>query len=260
MRDVKPDRRHGDDALDKLRNATRRQAVKRFYQTVSTRPEEAGYSVRLDERPVRTPARRILVLPTLETATMVADEFARQEKVVDPATMPLTRLANTVIDAVADDPQPVLEDVLRFASSDLLCYRAGHPEALVALQNEMWDPILEWARNTLGANMALGEGVMHVEQPREAILAINVQLRNYTDPFAIAGLHVVTTLTGSALLALAVAEGQIDVEKAWAAAHVDEDWNISRWGEDREAAERRSRRREEMMAAAALLKAVQDNR
>lgn len=256
MSDIKSGSGGSDDAREKARKAGERQAVKRFYKTASVRAEDKGYSVRLDDRAVRTPARRVLLLPTRSAAAMIADEFARQEEFVDPAAMPLTRLANTVIDAVADDPQPVLEDVLRFASSDLLCYRAAHPEALVARQNELWDPVIEWAQRSIGANMALAEGVMHVEQPREAIAAINSRLRTYRDPFVIAALHVMTTLTGSALLALAVAEGEIEAEHAWTAAHADEDWNISQWGEDAEATERRLRRRGEMMAAAALMKAV----
>jgi len=244
------------DPIEKARKLASRQLPKRFYKAVTIEAEDNGFSVRLDGRPVRTPARNVLVLPTQDAALLVAQEFSSQQEVIDPAKMPVTRLANTALDGVASDPQPVLEDILRFASSDLLCYRAGHPQPLVDRQNEFWDPVLEWAQLVLGANMALAEGVMHVEQPREAIAAIGLRLKNYRDPFVIAALHVITSLTGSALLALAVAEGHMDSEEAWLAAHVDEDWNISQWGEDAEARESRERRRSEMMAAASLIKAA----
>jgi chaperone required for assembly of F1-ATPase len=245
-----------ESATEKARKLAFRQLPKRFYKEVSVEAEESGFSVRLDGRPMRTPARNKIMLPTREAALLVENEFSRQVDVIDPATMPVTRLANTAIDGVSGDPQPVLEDILRFASSDLLCYRACHPQALVDRQNASWDPVLEWAQFTLGANLAIAEGVMHIEQPRQAIAAIGQRLRNHTDPFVIAGLHVMTSLTGSALLAMAVVEDHLDADQAWAAAHVDEDWNISQWGEDAEAAENRERRRSEMMAAASLIKTI----
>src|SRR5690606_27493073 len=128
------------------------------------------------------------------------------------------------------DPQALVEDIMRFSSSDLLCYRAEGPDTLVRRQNEAWDPVIDWAGGWLGARFNLAEGVMHVEQPREAIAAIGIHLRQRAEPFRLASLHVMTTLTGSALLALAVDFGELDAEAAWNAAHVDEDFQAGQWG------------------------------
>jgi len=229
---------------------------KRFYKEAVVAEHEGKFGIELDGRVVKTPARRSLLLPTRAAAQLIADEFAAQEKEIDPARMPATRIANTAIDGIVADPQAVLEDVLRFASSDMLCYRAGSPERLAALQTELWDPLIDWAGSSLGARFILAEGVMHVEQPREALAALSVHLGQFKDPFAIAALHTITTLTGSAILALAVAKGEITGAQAWKLAHVDEDWTIEHWGEDAEAAERRSLREREMMAAVRILEAI----
>lgn len=167
--------------------------------------------------------------------------------------MPVTRLANSAIDGVAPRLEEVRADVLAYAGTDLLCYRAGEPEGLVALQAQRWDPVLGWAERRLGARFVLAEGVMHVPQPAVTLAAFASALAHYDDAFAVAGLHVATTLTGSALLGLALAEGAVGVEDAWAAAHVDEDWNMQLWGEDAEALARRARRFEEFRAAALAL-------
>ncbi len=229
---------------------------KRFYKTAEVMQEADGYAVHLDGKQVKTPARKRLVLSSAAAARLVADEFAAQETEIDPAAMPVTRLANTALDGVAADIQAVAEDILRFSTSDLLCYRADSPQTLVERQNQAWDPIIDWARVALGAHFVVGEGVIHVEQPREAVTAVDIHLRRYSDPVQIACIHTMTTLTGSALLALAVAAGELDVETAWAAAHVDEDWNIDQWGEDAEAAARRIKRFAEMKAASDLFKAL----
>ena len=186
----------------------------------------------------------------------MADEFAAQGETIDPTAMPVYRLVNTAIDGVASDPQAVLEDILRFASSDLLCYRAGFPDALVERQAEAWDPVIDWARSTLGARFLLAEGVIHVEQPRETIAAIGVHLSQRAEPLRLAALHVMTSLMGSALLALAVDFGQLDAEAAWNAAHVDEDFQAGQWGHDSEAVARRAFRKRDMMAAVRLLEAI----
>ena len=205
---------------------------------------------------MRTPGGKPVVLPTEKAAALVADEFAAQGEKIDPVTMPVTRLVNTAIDGVATDTQAVLEDILRFSSSDLVCYRADAPTGWSHRQAEAWDPIIDWARSALGARFFLAEGVMHVEQPREAIAAVGVHLRQRAEPFRLAALHVMTSITGSALLALAFEAGAIDAEAAWTAAHVDEDWNIEHWGLDAEAAARRAFRKRDMMAAAALIEAL----
>ncbi len=231
--------------------------VKRFYKSATVGPvEQAEFGILLDGRPVKTPAKAVLGLPSEAAAALIAAEFEAQVEHVDPATMPVTRLANTAVDGVAVDPQPVFEDVLRFASSDLLCYRAATPQRLIELQAEQWDPILDIIRDRYGAQFVLSEGVMHVDQSREAIAAIGAALKPHDHPAALAAIHSMTSLTGSALLALCVANRLMDTEAAWAAAHVDEDWNISQWGEDAEAAKRREFRRADMFAAARLLEAL----
>lgn len=229
---------------------------KRFYKTVAVAPVDGGFAVHLDGRPVRTPGKALLALPTEKAAALVAGEFDAQGEVIDPVTMPVMRLVNTAIDGVASDPQAVLEDILRFASSDLLCYRADGPQGLVDRQNQLWDPVIDWARSALGARFNLAEGIVHVEQPRESIAVLGAHLAQRSEPMRLAAIHVMTSLTGSALLALAVDFGALDGEAAWLAAHVDEDWQIEHWGQDAEAVARRSARKRDMMAAISLLDAL----
>ncbi|MBO6719893.1 MAG: ATPase [Rhizobiaceae bacterium] len=241
------------DPMRSAREAMRTPLPRRFYKEATIEAVQEGHSVRLDGKQARTPGRRPLILPTEQAAALVAGEFAAQGETIDPMTMPALRLVNTAIDGVADDPQAVLEDILRYASSDLICYRADTPQELIERQAEAWDPVLDWARSALGARFVLAEGVMPVEQPRETIAVLGAYLARRKEPFRLAALHVMTSLTGSALLALAFEYGELDTERVWSAAHVDEDWNIDQWGEDAEAAARRAMRRVEMMAAAALI-------
>jgi len=229
---------------------------KRFYKAVSVVPVEEGFAVHLDGKPVRTPGKALLALPTEAAAVLVADEFAEQGETINPVTMPVMRLVNTAIDGVASDPQAVLEDILRFAASDLLCYRTDAPQGLVERQNEHWDPVIDWARAALGARFNLAEGIIHVEQPRESIAVLGSYLAQRAEPLRLAAIHVMTSLTGSALLALAVDFGELDAEAAWAAGHVDEDWQIEHWGQDAEAVARRAARKRDMMAAVSLLEAL----
>lgn len=226
---------------------------KRFYKNVGIGEADGGFRVLLDGKPVRTPGKVVVTLPVREAAEIVRAEYDAQEREVDPATMPVTRLVNTAIDGVAQDPQAVAEDILRFASSDLLCYRADGPETLVENQREHWDGVLDWAEKRFGGSFNLAEGIMHVEQPRTTIAAVGTYLRERTEPLRISCLHLMTSLTGSALLSLAVEDGEVSAEEAWTAAHVDEDWNISQWGEDGEAAQRRANRWRDMKAASDLL-------
>lgn len=261
MRDLLSDLEAGNhlsdpDPVKRAQNQMKTPLAKRFYDKVDVREQPEGYAVHLDGKPVRTPGKAMLLLPTEGAAKLVADEFSAQGENIDLVTMPVMRLANTAIDGVATDTQAVLEDILRFSSSDLLCYRADAPERLVERQSEAWDPVLDWARSQLGARFFLAEGVMHVEQPRETIAAIGVHLRQREQPMKLAALHVMTSITGSALLALAVEVGELDAEAAWLAAHVDEDWNAEQWGEDFEAAARRAARKRDFTAAADLLGAL----
>ncbi len=225
---------------------------KRFYETVGVAGADDKWSITLDGKSVRTPAKKVLELPSQAIAELLATEWSAQEKTIDPARMPLTRLVNTAIDGVASDLQAVHEDILRFSSSDLLCYRADSPQELVNLQTEKWDPIIDWAANHLGARFSLAEGIVHQEQPREAIAAFAVTLRKYHTSLELACLHTVTTLTGSAILALAFAEGEVTADEAWEIAHLDEDYQASVWGDDDEAIARRKKRYIEHDAAARL--------
>jgi chaperone required for assembly of F1-ATPase len=236
---------------------------KRFYKSVMVAATQGGhpaaYRILLDGKPVRTPAKALLAVPTRALAEAIAGEWEAQREHIDPSGMPLTRLANSAIDGVRTHQAEVRAEIAKYAASDLLCYRASEPELLVRRQAELWDPVLAWGRNALGATFAVAKGIMPVAQPGAATSAVARTLEGF-DAFGLAALHVMTTLTGSALLALAHARGHLTAEAAWAAAHVDEDWQIGRWGEDAEAAARRRRRWSEMEAASLLaLLAVRDN-
>ena len=185
-----------------------------------------------------------------------AAEWEQQGETIDPADMPLTRLMNSAIDGVAHTMAETRADILRYAGSDLLCYRAEEPDTLVAREAHGHDPVLRWAADELGARFHVTAGVMHVAQPPEAVARIAAALDAYNDPAALAALSVMTTLSGSALLALAVARGFLTPEAAWLAAHVDEDFEIERWGVDAEAMARRAARRREFDAAGVVLEAM----
>jgi chaperone required for assembly of F1-ATPase len=228
---------------------------KRFYTAVTIAGPDstpAAYRILLDGKGMRTPAKAVLAVPTRALAEAIAAEWAAQGEHIDPATMPLTRLVNSALDGVRGREAAVREDIAKFAGSDLLCYRAGEPEALALAQAAVWDPILAWSREALGAHFVVAEGIMPVEQPQAAKAAAVRALADY-EALALTALHVMTTLTGSALLALAHVHGRLGIEEAWTAAHVDEDWQTGRWGQDAEAAARRQRRWGEMQAAGRLL-------
>lgn len=225
---------------------------RRFYKTVAVEANSSGCRVLLDGRGARTPRKRDLALPSRALAEAVAAEWLAQGDRIDPGSMPLTKLVNTAIDGIVDHEAVVRNEIVKFAGTDLLCYRADSPEGLVARQAELWDPILEWARTALAARFVVAEGLMPVPQPKAAVDAVAVRLADI-DAFRLTSLHVITTLTGSCLLALAHLDGVLDEDEAWAAAHVDEDWQIAQWGEDAEAASRRAKRRAEMAAACRLL-------
>jgi chaperone required for assembly of F1-ATPase len=227
---------------------------KRFYANAGVGETDGGFTVTLDGKPIKTPSGRTVIVPVRSLAEMIAAEWNAQGEFIEPLTMPATRFANSVVQGVADNVDAVADDVAKYFSSDLLSYRAGHPEELVALEATHWDPVLFWAKDALGAHFILAEGVMHVRQPDSAVAAARGALPG--DPWAIAALHLITTLTGSALLALALFRGVIDPEQAWAAAHVDEDWNAEKWGVDEEVASRRAAKSVDFNAVVAVLKAL----
>ncbi len=235
---------------------------RRFYKVASiegTGDEGAGdaFHLTLDGRPARTPGKRPLALPTRALAEALAAEWEAQGSWIMAETMPLTRLANTVIDGIIANEVAVRADILAFSGSDLVCYRANAPEGLVAAQVRTWDPVLAWAADQLGAPFATAEGIIHVAQPPAAIDAV-VRSLDDLDAWQLAALHQMTTLTGSALIALAHLNGALSLHEAWRAAHVDEDWQISQWGEDDEARQRRDKRWRDMQAASRLLDLIAD--
>jgi chaperone required for assembly of F1-ATPase len=242
------------DPREAARRSARTPQRKRFYKEAGIAEAEGGFAITLDGKPIRTPSSRHVVIPSRALADAVAAEWAAQGETIDPVTMPLTRIANSVVEGVVDRVQLVTEDLAKYFESDLLFYRAGHPEGLVAREAAHWDPVLFWAADTLGAHFILSEGVMHVKQPDEAVQAARSALPG--DAWPVAALHVVTTLTGSALLALALAHGARDADQIWAAAHVDEDWNAEKWGVDEEATARRAARLKDFQAAVTVLAAV----
>ena len=249
------------DPRESARRGARPKLRKRFYSQAHVgEAEGGGVPLLLDGKPVKTPARRALTAPTAPLAQAIADEWNAQSAQIDPARMPLTRLANAVIDAVADAPKPVADEVAQYLDSDLLCYRAQAPPGLVERQAQHWDPLLAWAHEALGARLKLVQGVVHVAQPGEAIAAARAKIpadaNNVKDIWRLGAVSLITTLTGSALLALALAQGALEPDAAWAAAHVDEDWQMSQWGRDDAALERRAYRYAEFAAAVAVLRHI----
>lgn len=240
-----------EDPIAAARRGARPVVRRRFYKAVATQQADGGYCILLDGKPVRTPTRRALIAPTLALAQAIAAEWQAQHEVIDPARMPLTRLANAIIDGVARAPVPVAAEIEKYLASDLLFYRAREPQQLRERQAQHWDPILAWAGKALGAQFALGEGVVHVAQPDAALAAARAAIP--ADPWRLGALHAATTLTGSALIALALLHGALSAEAAWQAAHVDEDWNMERWGRDEMAMQRRAFRLAEFQAAAMVL-------
>ncbi len=225
---------------------------KRFYKEAGVEERDGLFLLTLDGRTARTPGKQILAVPTRGLAEALAEEWQGQGGEIDPSTMPITRIVNSAIDGVASRQAEVIDDLVRYAGSDLVYYRAGEPERLARSQDEAWSPVLDWARDAHGARFALGEGVMHVAQPEEAIAAIRGAIEQIRSPFALAALHVMTTLSGSVLIALAHAAQRMDMEQAWAAAHVDELYQEGVWGEDYEAMERRRRREADFRAASTV--------
>jgi len=211
--------------------------MKRFYKEVAVTPMDGGFAVLLDSRPVKTPAGKRLSLPRKKLADAIAAEWQTQGETVVVTSMPLLRLANTVIDGVADNREEVIGAILRFGENDLLCYRAHQPPELAARQTAGWDPLLDWVAQQHGANMRVAAGLTHIDQPPEALAALRRALEN-CDAFSLSGLHVIASITGSVVLALAVVEGFITGTKAFELSRIDEIYQAEKWGEDAEAAGR----------------------
>jgi chaperone required for assembly of F1-ATPase len=245
-----------EDPVAAARRGGRPALRRRFYRQASARVEGSGYVVRLDDKPLRTPARRPLATPTLALAEVLAAEWQAQRDWIDPASMPLSRLANAIIDGVADAPLSVAAEVAKYLASDLLFYRAGGPPGLVERQRHYWDPILAWGAEEFGARFEVAQGVTPIAQPEQSLQAVRAGIPH--DPWRLGAVHAATTLTGSALMAVAVARRQLSAEAAWQAANVDEEWNMEQWGRDRLAVERLTLRFAELQAAALVLDSLSD--
>lgn len=242
------------DPLEVARQSSAPPKRKRFYKEVGAAEGEGGFIVTLDGKPIRTPAQTIVVVPARVVAEVIATEWDAQQEFIDPLSMPLTRLANSIVQGVAGREQIVADDIAKYFGSDLLFYRAEFPDELIAKQAKHWDPVLRWAADDLGAHFILAQGIMPVSQPEQAIAHVRKHLP--LDAWRVGALHVMTTVTGSALLALALYMSVRDAEAVWAAAHVDEDWNAERWGADEEVTARRAVRRRDFDAAVQVIEAL----
>ena len=240
------------EKLEKLmRDRFERPLPKRFYKAVTVMETDGEFGIALDGRALRTPLKAPLKLSLRKLAEAIAQEWESQLEVINPARMPLTKLANTTIDRVSPERPRILAEIHGFAAADLLFYRAEAPEGLVALENRHWNPVLEWAAG-LGARFVTVQGIRHQSQPEAALAAFARHLESFPDA-ALCAIHNLSSLTGSALLAVALASGTLGPQAVWDAAHVDEDWQVSQWGEDAEASARRAARRREFDAIVAYL-------
>ncbi len=208
--------------------------MKRFYKQVAVSAADDGFHILLDGRRVKTPAGNSLTLPTRALADSIAKEWADQGEKIDPISMPHLKTANAVIDGIALNREQVIHAILRFGDNDALCYRAHEPPELARRQRESWDPMLQWAERRLGASLATGTGLTHVDQPPEAIAALRQAVAAHDD-FALAALHVLASVTGSLVLALAVSQGEASAAHAFRLSRIDEDYQIEKWGQDAEA-------------------------
>lgn len=231
--------------------------AKRFWKETSVVPSGDGFAIHLDTKPVRTPAKSELYLPTRALAEAVAAEWEAQGDRIDALSMPQTRYANSVIDGVAPRRAEVVNTVAAYGGSDLLCYRAAHPTALVERQTERWDPLLDWARDRYDAPLMQVQGVMPISQPERSVVNLGEAVEAHDD-FELAALHDLVAISGSLVLGLAVSDGHLAPEAALALSRLDDDWQIEQWGEDAEAAKVAQRKAGEFAQAARLLTLVRD--
>lgn len=223
-----------------------------FWKEVQTREGPEGHAVLLDGRPLRTPARVPLVLPTRALAEAVASEWRAQNDILRPETMPHTRTANTALDRVAPRHGAVVADLAAYGANDLLCYRATAPQELADRQARAWNPLLAWAEAALDAPLCPVSGVMPVTQPAASLACLETAVAAH-GPFPLAALHELVTLSGSLLLGLAVSQAALAPGQAWALSRLDEEWQAEMWGRDDEAESAAAQRRQAFLRAADFL-------
>jgi chaperone required for assembly of F1-ATPase len=226
--------------------------MKRFYETVGVVPEEGGFGVSLDGKALRTPAKAPLTVPTRALAEAIAAEWRGQGSDVKLDTLPLTRLASTALDLVTGRRSAIVAEIARYAGTDLVCYRAEDPPELAARQHAAWQPLIDWAAARYGASLAVTAGVVPVAQPPASLAAFAAAVTSYP-PFELAALHLATAACGSLVVALALIEGELDAEGAFAAAELDQSFEIERWGEDAEQMRRRAALKDDMVLAHRLI-------
>jgi chaperone required for assembly of F1-ATPase len=226
--------------------------VKRFWKEVAAEPEEGGWGIRLDGRPVRTPARAPLIVPGERLARAIAQEWRDTGEEIDPRAMPMTGLANAAIDHFARDQEAFAQGLARYAEADLACYRAEGPRAVVERQEASWDKLLGWARRRYDVDFTTTSGLAHVAQPPATVERL-AQAVPALDRFRLAGLSPLVTIGGSLVAALAALEGAVTPEQAWDAVSIDERWQLEQWGSDAEAEAALDARRRDFLAAARFL-------
>jgi chaperone required for assembly of F1-ATPase len=227
--------------------------MKRFYEKAAARASQGGFEILLDGRPVKTPACAPLEIPSEALAHAIVEEWNKQGEKIEPRSMPLTGLANAAIDRVGPDPESFARSLALYGESDLLCYRAEGPSALVARQAEIWDPFLAWARRRFDVDFEIVSGIMHRPQPGETVKRLG-QAVAARSALELAGLSPLVTIGGSLIVALALIERQVEVDAAWTATSLDEAWQAEQWGEDADAAKALEARRQEFAAADRFLK------
>ncbi len=233
-------------------------APKRFWKEVTVGQTEGGFDIQLDGRPIKTPAKNVFVAPTRALAEAVAEEWHSQEGAMNPAAMPLTRYVNSTIDGITPRREEIVGMVAAYGESDLLCYRAEHPERLIARQAERWDPLLDWVRERYDAPLILASGVMPVTQPAPSVARLRKAVASHDD-FALASLHDLVAISGSLVLGLAVSEGRLEASEALSLSRLDDDWQSEEWGVDEDAAAVAAIKAGEYAAAARLLELYRKN-
>jgi chaperone required for assembly of F1-ATPase len=236
----------------------RKPLPKRFYALASAEGFEGGFRLVLDGKPALTPKRAFLATHSLVSAELIAAEWNAQGEIIDPGTMHATRIVNAALDHVAFAMDEVRADAARYIGSDLVCYRSSQPERLVELQRQHWDPLVVYCAERFGIMPRLADSIMHVPQDEALLEACRAALGATSNPIALAALHVMVTLSGSAIIALACAEKHLSPAQAFAASELDADFETEVWGSDEEAARRRLAREAEFLAAAALYHAAAD--
>ncbi len=238
------DENEADRIQGKIRDERKPERMKKFYKKATVKGKTAPFAIALDGKMMKTPLMEMLEIPTRALAREIAREWNAQEKFVDLNNMHLTKYANIAVDGVAPRKEAIVDEIVAYASSDLLCYRADTPQGLVDRQSAAWDPVLKWAEDTHKLNFICVAGVIYASQPAPTLAAAH-NLLMQKDTHSLTGIHNLTTLLGSALLAMAVVEGAMTQDDCWNAAHLDEDWNIEQWGTDDDALKRRETRRAE---------------